>query len=326
MKKAFYNLIRIIVSVSLLLLLFWFMRDSLNDIIRTLISANKAVFLLGTLVNILIVYIMGLRLKYIFKAQEIILTLREAVYLTFIGYFFNNFLPSSIGGDIVKAYYAADKTKKKLQSYTSVFIDRMIGMFGLGFIASVALVLLAVLEREVENVMLAWFILAFILASAFICLVLWNRNFAKRFKFLIKVLRISHVEEKLKKIYDAIHGYKNKKKIMLGSFGLSLGAQVLSIVLVFLMALCISVKTNIFNFFLVVPIAGFASILPSINGLGVREGAFVYFLRGMITPEKAFAVSLLWLFQSFILSFIGGIIYLFKGQFKIKSAKEEMYA
>ena len=92
------------------------------------------------------------------------------------------------------------------------------------------------------------------------------------------------------------------------------------------MSLCILVKTNILNFFLVVPIAAFASMLPSINGLGVREGAFVYFLRGIITPEKAFAISLLWLFQLFIVSFIGGFIYLFKGRFKIKSIKEESYA
>ena len=51
-------------------------------------------------------------------------------------------------------------------------------------------------------------------------------------------------------------------------------------------------------------------MLPSLNGLGVREGAFVYFLKGDIGAGVAFAVSMLWLGVIILYSLIGGIMYL----------------
>jgi uncharacterized membrane protein YbhN (UPF0104 family) len=56
-----------------------------------------------------------------------------------------------------------------------------------------------------------------------------------------------------------------------------------------------------------VPLVWAVSMLPSLNGLGVREGAFVYFFKGYIGPEKAFAVSLLWLGMIMMNSLIGGV-------------------
>ena len=51
-------------------------------------------------------------------------------------------------------------------------------------------------------------------------------------------------------------------------------------------------------------------MLPSLNGLGVREGAFVYFLKGYIGPEKACAISILWLGLILVYSVIGGLFHL----------------
>lgn len=58
---------------------------------------------------------------------------------------------------------------------------------------------------------------------------------------------------------------------------------------------------------LIIPIIWTVSMLPSLNGLGVREGAFVYFLKGYIGTEKAFAISLLWLGLIIFYSIVGGI-------------------
>jgi len=65
---------------------------------------------------------------------------------------------------------------------------------------------------------------------------------------------------------------------------------------------------------LVTPLVSVASMMPSINGLGVREGAFVIFLGEFISKESAMAVSILFLSIVLIVSFIGGVLYLFSGK------------
>ncbi len=65
--------------------------------------------------------------------------------------------------------------------------------------------------------------------------------------------------------------------------------------------------------FLVMPIVTVASMLPSLNGLGIREGAYVYFLGGIVGHEQALAISLLWLALFLGVRLSGGLVYLFWG-------------
>tara|TARA_Y100000031_G_C8135215_1_gene344895 strand:- start:398 stop:586 length:189 start_codon:yes stop_codon:yes gene_type:complete len=51
-------------------------------------------------------------------------------------------------------------------------------------------------------------------------------------------------------------------------------------------------------------------MLPSLNGLGVREGAFVYFLKGDIGKDMGFSVSLLWLGMVLFYGIIGGVLHM----------------
>ena len=83
----------------------------------------------------------------------------------------------------------------------------------------------------------------------------------------------------------------------------------------------------IIDILLRMPIISILSLLPSINGLGLREGSTVVFFGPIIGKENAFAVSILWLFVLFVTSIIGGVIYGLSPQFKIKFkeiAKEEV--
>jgi uncharacterized membrane protein YbhN (UPF0104 family) len=57
------------------------------------------------------------------------------------------------------------------------------------------------------------------------------------------------------------------------------------------------------------PIVVFISMVPSIGGLGIREGAIVAFFTPFVGRENAFAVSLLMLASLFFLSVIGGVVY-----------------
>ncbi|MBI4679973.1 MAG: flippase-like domain-containing protein [Nitrospirae bacterium] len=276
MKKLMGSIIKACISLIFFLALLWIMRNEIDDALRAIKSTNLLIFAAGFLLYIISTLILAIRLRGILDVQSIRVSLPEALLFTFIGYFFNNFLPSAVGGDAVKAYYISKKTNRTLESVTSVLLDRLIGMFS------------------------------------------FNKNLAKKFNFILTPFKMLKLDSKVKKLYDAMHGYMNHRGGMLQSFYLSIIAQVMTISIIYLLGLSISVNISFLMLFLIMPIIFTVSILPSLNGLGVREAGFVYFLKGMAGADKALAISLLWLATTLLGSFIGGLGYALRGQLKIE--------
>lgn len=73
-----------------------------------------------------------LRWYLLVRALELPFTLRDACRLGLVGVFFNTFLPGSIGGDLLKAYFIArENRERKTRAVATVLIDRALGLFGL---------------------------------------------------------------------------------------------------------------------------------------------------------------------------------------------------
>ena len=79
--------------------------------------------------------IVGLRWWLLLRTQSIFINFWAAVRLHFLGLFYNNFMPSSIGGDLVRAWYVTRHTEKKFAAVLSVFVDRAIGLLSTLLIA-----------------------------------------------------------------------------------------------------------------------------------------------------------------------------------------------
>ena len=75
------------------------------------------------------------------RLQSIDIGLGAAIKLTFVGFFYNNFLPGSVGGDVLRAWYVTKHTPKRLEAVLSVFVDRAIGLGGLLVMAIIAYLL-----------------------------------------------------------------------------------------------------------------------------------------------------------------------------------------
>ena len=66
------------------------------------------------------------------------------------------------------------------------------------------------------------------------------------------------------------------------------------------------------------PVVQLISMTPSLGGLGIRESAYVYFLKNYIGAEKALAIGILYFGLLFLVSVIGGIIYLLRPDYHIR--------
>lgn len=313
-KKIVSICVRAIISLGLILILLYIMRGKYVQILDAIKGANIMFLGLGVAAFIGALTLASIRLKLIIDAQGAgQATVAEATSLTFIGYFFNNFLPTSIGGDVAKAYYLSRKSSDKLGSYTSVFVDRAMGLVTMILMAAIALLFA---QGQFVDTNIRYMIYGITVFTLLGIIFLMNKNFAKKFSGLLVVIR--PIEDKVRKLYNAVHHYKKHTSLIIKSFAISILSQLLFFVSIGVLAKSIGAVIPAMEVLMRMPIICAISLLPSINGLGVREGSMVVLFGPLIGKESAFVVSILWFLVLFLTSIIGGLIYAFSPQFKIK--------
>lgn len=300
-KKIVGGILRVAVSFSLLALLLYAMRGRVGDIIKLILDTRLSILILAAALTFVSYAFLSLRLRLFLVAQGIMVSAKEAFGLTLIGFFFNNFLPTAIGGDAVKAYYASKKTTGRLHAFTAVFMDRFVG---LGTFVALALFAFLILSREVKGKITIWPIWVLFFLAVIAMLALFNKKAIDR----ISNVRFFSWTEKL---HSSLAAFKNKRHLFTKATAVSIAAQ-----LFFFAELYIIIK-GLYDFvpfvkiLLLAPIVSLISMLPSINGLGVREGAYLLLFAPLIGPEKALALGLLWLFLSLPAGMLGGFVYAF---------------
>ncbi|MCG3175949.1 MAG: hypothetical protein MOGMAGMI_00886 [Candidatus Omnitrophica bacterium] len=312
-------LLRVVISGGFLLLLYYLMRDDLPEIASTLSGLDPALALVSAVLFLSTVFVLAKRLQLIFAAEDLSISMRESASLTFVGYFFNNFLPTSVGGDIVKAMCAAKVTGDPVKSVTTVLMDRIFGLFTFILIPSISL--LFYLDR-IDNPMVPIVVYSFLAFSILFFFVLFHPAAARRFSFVGALIGRYAWGAKLKSIYEGMHAFRHHKMLIAKAMALSLFGQSLSIFVLYLLSHALDARANIIYFYLLVPIVHLVSMLPSLNGLGIREGAYIYFLKPYIGAESAAALGILWLALLLLLSVIGGGIYMVRPDYHIRFGRQ----
>jgi uncharacterized protein (TIRG00374 family) len=312
MKKILF---RAVISVAFLVLLYFLVRDEFPSILQVLNRADRPMIAVSVLLFLLTVAVMAWRLRIILAVKGLRISLSEGCQLTFVGFFFNNFLPTSVGGDIVKAMCAARITKSTVHSITSILMDRMFGLFTFILIPSLTLLFFM---RQIGNPMVPKVVYTFFGLSCLCFFLLFNRKVGRKLRFLQNFMDQFGLGRKLREVYEGLHDFVNHKWVVFFALALSIAGQTVSILVLYLMGLAMGIHTAMIYFFLLVPVIQLVSMLPSLNGLGIREGAFIYFLTPYMGKEYAAALGILWLGLLIFLSVIGGVVYLIRHDYHIR--------
>jgi glycosyltransferase 2 family protein len=311
MKNSRSILIRVGVSATLLGLLFWLMRDEIRDIGHTIADSNISFLAIALVFVAVNVWMLSWRLKVIFLGENLTITMNDAVQLTVVGYFFNNFMPTAVGGDIVKAHYASVRYEgRKAESYASVLMDRFIGLYSFLIVAAVAL---AFDGGRFQLPVIRPLVFTLLLGGVGGFVVMTNRKAAALMDRFFKKIKLMRLGERLHSVYRIVHDYRNRRTVVVKSLLISLSAQCLYFTMVYVCFSALGAKVSLGHVFLVMPVVTFISMIPSVGGLGVREGAIVAFFSPVAGREDAFAVSLLVLCTLFLISMAGGAVYLWWG-------------
>lgn len=319
MKNKLSIALRILISFGLLFFLFWKMKGSFTGMWNTLSSCDSKFLLFSMVLLGVNISLLSYRLKIIFVGENLIINLKEAFQLTVMGYFFNNFMPTAVGGDIIKAYVASLKNKQRLKSYASVMMDRFIGLYTFLVVAAVALF---IDKGRVESPIVRPLVFILILIGAVGFIVATNNRIAELLEKLFQKMKMIQFGKKLSEVLGIIQDYRNRKRIVLEAFVVSLISQTFYFLVIYMFFLALGSPVSIGNIFLIMPVVTFISMVPSLGGLGVREGAIVALFMPIVGKEIAFASSILLLCAFLLISVIGGLTCLFSGLGFLKVAKE----
>jgi len=300
-KKILGGIIRVAISFTMIGLLLFMMRSRLTDVFRLLLDVDIPLLALAVLFSYVAHFLFSARLRTFLTAQGIAVSAKEGFGLTLIGYFFNNFLPTAVGGDVAKAYYASKKTEGKLHSFTAVFMDRLIGSLTLIFLALSGFIFLS---GDIGAEFVVWPVWALFCLGVLFLFLIFNPKMITK----ISALRFFRWTEKM---HSSVTAFKDKKRLFPRAIAVSIAAQLALFANVYLLIGGLGSFVPYAKVLFLMPIVGIASMIPSINGLGVREGAFLILFRPFIGADKAFALGVLWFFIYLTASISGGFIYAF---------------
>lgn len=319
LKNTILFIIKAVVSLSLLA--FLLSRTELSRVYATLMSARLFWLVLAFLMLYIGKVITAYRWQGLLKAQAVEIPLRTLIASVFVGQFFNSFLPTTVGGDVVRAYDTAAQSKENLKSAISVFADRLIGVFALTLLAFLALAAGYLRGEEVGFYALP--VVIVFAMSAFGMLLIYIEWLAVLNDRFLRVMRLDSIADQLEKAYRSLHLFKDRSSVMFNALGSSILLQVNVVLFYYFIGLSLDLDVSLLYFFMIVPVALVVLLIPfSINGIGIREGVFVFLLTSLgVEAKDAIALSLISFGLTLTQGVIGGGIFALRGV-RIRQARE----
>lgn len=245
-------------------------------------AATLAVFIGANL-------IIALRWWLLLRTQSIYIDYWPAVRLHFLGLFYNNFMPSSVGGDVIRAWYVTKHTEKKFEAALSVLVDRVIGLVSTLIIAAFfsAVFLRAEIRSALSRVasrspgFLAehkWVIFSVVavLAAVFCGLLSARRSRALLAKAWSSI-RV-HSLRLFEKLKSAIIVYCSKPLAILAVFGLTVFLQIMTITAFWFLGKNLGITVSVKYYYVFFTLTWVLGAVPiSIGGAVIVEGLLAWF-------------------------------------------------
>ncbi|HEY8858639.1 MAG TPA: lysylphosphatidylglycerol synthase transmembrane domain-containing protein [Gaiellales bacterium] len=289
----------VVSAVVLGLLLRW---AGLHEVAQTLRGTSLAWFVPAVAVSAATVPAMALRWQMLLAAKDVHVSLGWLTRTYFVALFAGQFLPAAIGGDAVRVVELGRLTHDAPEALASVLIDRLVGLMSLVGLAVVAVLVSGAGSRP--GVVLAEAAFGIAAAGALALL------FSSRLRGAVARWLEPRAEGRRlavgQRFYEALHAYRAHRRTLavVGLLALAVQAARVGVIWMLVRALGLHVPDSVV--LLAGPVVFAALALPvSLNGIGVREAVFAYFLHGHASRPQAIALGLAF-FAAGTLTALGG--------------------
>ena len=280
MKKVVLNLLQYGCSAAIIGYLVWDARS--NSSFADLWSQPKRwdVLAAAWMFCMASVVVTIVRWYYLVRALDLPFTMKDAFRLGFLGYLLNFVSLGSVGGDLFKAIFIAREHRtRRAQAVATVLIDRIIGLFALFVVATIAILvtnMMASPVREVQIICRATLI-GMGLGTVGVFLVLTPGFSQGRFSELMG--RMPRVGPIFAKLLSAVRMYRNRFPVLVLTTVMSVAVHLLAAVGIYLVGRGLGGQVpSLGDHFVIVPMGMLVGVLPlPMSGLGAFEAVMEFF-------------------------------------------------
>ena len=259
-------------------------------------------------------------------AQHVEVSPRTLLGSFVVALFFNNFLPSNIGGDVIRIRDTAKPARSKTLATTVVLVDRVFGLIGVVLVAALAATVAAGTKGHAPSpIWPSWLWAGFLLVSMTAAPALLAPTGVGRLLQPLTVLHPEWVGGRIASLTTTLLRFRARPVALLGCFGGAIVVQAAMVIFYVAVAYALHVNITAWDLAVVVPISAVVQMLPvSVNGFGVREATFsFYFSRLGLPIESALLVSLIAAGLVMLFSMSGAAVYVARGHHQVGSTIDD---
>jgi hypothetical protein len=314
--------LKIIQFLVSLLLVFLILREISVGELKTALTevlSHPGYFFAGVCIPAIGFFAGSVRLKLILSVQGISVPLRRLVTINLIGAFYNQALPSTIGGDVVRSVMLsrlqkpgardAGRVCSSVTAFASVGADRTLGICGLLIMGTVALFFNSMRFDVLKRIDLAQsltYVMGLVFFAAVVACIVWGLIRKSENHYLKAVL------ERARQALLKLSGIVRNKKYLACTILLSIVIQIAVIVEFYMLSKALGLNIDAFDLAVIIPVVDLVSMLPiTIGGIGLRENTLLFMGASIgVTPVPAVMLSYLYLGIKILWGLLGGLFYL----------------
>lgn len=265
---------------------------------------------LAMLIGLAATVLSYLRWWLLVRSHNIPLTPVEGVRLGAIGFLLNFVSIGAVGGDLFKAYFLSRRTPgKKIEVFATALVDRVVGLYGLLLVASVALWMIGPSLSGDDVTMIRTVVYALTVAgAAFMLGVVLGGSLIDR--ALDQIQNLPMVGPFVHRIADPLRAFRDHTAAFMVTIVMSVVVHVmLAVAIYFIAAGLYQHPPTLSEHMVIVPIANAVAGLPiSLAGIGVFEGALDHLyakLPTVSTDASGTIVGLVYELVKIVIAMIG---------------------
>jgi glycosyltransferase 2 family protein len=323
--KQYLLQLRLVFAAALVALLFYVV--DFREVLRAFGHIRLEYLFYLALLTLVLIWISCIKWQMFIRAAGHEVPLVPLMKFYTMSYFFNMFLPSSLGGDMARSFQLGLRLKSHKSAFAATFVERLTGFLAM---ILMGVTFVAIGSRATAGVEAAVLLVAFVsLSGALVC---FSETLSKlcfrQVAFICRLAGWARLANKLDKFFskvsESIDFAQNDIRLFSKAMVLSVAFHLLAALNTYVCALAVGWQDAQYgSLCMVVPLVLLVSIAPITPGsVGIQEGAFLFFLiRVGATQGQGLGVALLLRAKNVITALFGGLLYLLSKTGKVQPEK-----
>lgn len=231
--------------------------------------------------------LMAAKWRILLQAQGLARPLGDLIRIYFTGTFYGSFLPTGVGGDVIRVVQVARGRNDIGAASASVVMERALGLLALAALVAVCLTVFVLRERADLLPLLGLALLALVLGGAGLAWMLYARLPGPLSRFA------SRLPKRLSRFAETFRIYAGARRALAAFFALSLVEHLVPVAANYAMGRALGLDLSFATFLLIIPIILFVVRIPiSLDGLGLQESLYVsLFSRAGVGTSESFLLA-----------------------------------